>query len=799
MFYDLKLIIRTIRKKKFYSAVNILGLTTGLLVMLVTFLLISNETSYENIHTNADRIFRVTMHNHADQYDMHWARVDREYVNRLEQEIPEVESLIRFQDYHPRDVKVRRQAYRISHAYSTDPEVFKVFDFELLRGNPEKALSEPRSVVLTRETARNWFGTENILGEEVKFMENDSLVSYTVTGIMRDLPDNTHLPVNLLTSFPSPEARTGWAYVYLLLNNASDANKVSGYFPELVAKQDPDDAGKISFPLQPVKDIHLHSNLAREITPNSNLRYLMIFLLAGSAILILSGVNYMNLQLARAIGRKKMESVKKVLGNNSGRLIRYMLLESTTLATIASLFAIGLFIILQPKITNVVDLAVPGPREYVLLVLSGIAFAVICTLYPLIVQLKSQPMNVLQGRSSSGSQRFGLRNILVGIQMIISLMVISGAMVLEDQFRYMLSGSEQEDQIVVLREIPKGLQRQFDVFANSVSQHPGVEGIAQVMEVPSREIRDAGSVTMDGSEWAEGQAPVLDIQIVGDGFFSVMESQFVAGHTFSSKKSAPESMPEDLVNYLENEPREYILNETAVAELGLKTPGDAIGRNMTWSIGGITLQEGPIVGVIEDYHQESLRNRIDPLVLVQEPVWVRNVLIRTNGSQISSVIRTIESEWKELAPDAPLDLTFMDDLYALHYASERNQLVIIGWYSFLAVLIAFLGILGLLIYMIRAREKELAIRRVLGADRNSLGMLLTQRLIIIFCAGCLAGIPLTWYLLDFWLRQYAYRVNITILPFLAGLAGIGIVLLLTTAVILRRLKGRNPTDVLSSE
>jgi putative ABC transport system permease protein len=274
---------RTLLRNSLFSLVIVISLAIGLSVCYYSALFVYNELSYEAVHSKSERIVRLTIHIKSNHYDMKWARQDRDYMNALAVEIPEIETLIRFQNYYPRNVVVGNNAVKVTHGYSTDADVFNVFDFQLLKGNPEKALKKPNSVVLTESTAQKLFGNNTAYGETISIINDTGTGKevYQVTGIMKDVPSNTHLPVNMLTSFSGPEERVGWAYTYLLLQPRVDYKQVQKKVNQYVNRKGGEDAAIASFPLQPIESIYLNSSLAREIQPNSSKSRVLLIGIAG--------------------------------------------------------------------------------------------------------------------------------------------------------------------------------------------------------------------------------------------------------------------------------------------------------------------------------------------------------------------------------------------------------------------------------------------------------------------------------------------------------------------------------------
>lgn len=321
------------------------------------------------------------------------------------------------------------------------------------------------------------------------------------------------------------------------------------------------------------------------------------------------------------------------------------------------------------------------------------------------------------------------------------------------------------------------------------------------MEVPSKEIRDAGPVSVEGVVQDEENLPVMDIQLVDQDFIHLLDINLLAGKNFSLPipDDAVQRYKANPVKYLTESKREYIINKTALKQLGFNTPEEVIGRNINWSIGEIELKKGPVVGVIEDYHQENLRNSIDPVVMTIEPYWIGNLILKLDGNDIQQTMTAVEDVWKTNFPEFQMEYTFVDELYNSLYRAEKKQLELIYLFSTLAIGIAFLGIFSLLTYTIRAREKEIAIRQVLGAGYSSLVILLSKPFMVITLGGILLAVPVTVYLMNEWLQTFVYRIPLQATSFIIAIASILVILFATVGLQIFRSVNTSVAEILYAE
>lgn len=794
---------------------NLLGLSVGFAVFLYMVIYVQFETHFENFHGKSERIYRVTDHFiSGDNFEVHWARTPFDFVNQLPEDIPGVEKLIRFQNHARKYVRVGDKKFIPTNAYVTDGDVFDVFDFNLIAGNPAIALSSPRSMVISKSLAVQYFGDEDAIGKEI-FVIGDldkAETLFNVTGVMEDLPSNTHLPVNMLMSFNDVSERTGWAYCYLLLKEDATIAKVEAEMHDFIRKYlSEEDAKGITLVFQPLRDIHLHSHLAREIVPNGNAFYVRIVMVAGVLILIIALINFMNLNSAMALGRSKEIGLRKLLGADRRQLTTYLLLESVAYNICALGMGAGLAYLAFPFVQQL--FAVGFLLNFWVLagdmLIVAIACGIISGIYPLILLTSFKPMEVIRNSKVLSFSRkespFNLKRVMVTLQFCISIILAGSTLIAYHQFRYLNEknlGLERE-QVIAIPGVPDKVKDGYDAFRNHVANLPGVAGVAACMEVPSREIRDSGPVLVKGVNDDPSKAPVMDVQIVDPGFAEIMGLEFLAGGNIS-RNVAAEEIPEftetyTIQDYLFNQRREYLINETAMHQLGWQSPEEAIGQEISWSIGDMVLAPGPVKGVVRDFHQETLRNKVDPLVLVHEPVWLRTFLIKVETQRIQESIGRIQAAWDTMFPLYPLEYHFLDELYENLYKGERMQLQLLYTLSGLAIFIAFTGLIAMIAYALRTRVREIAIRKVLGATLVDLIRMISLEYFVVLLIGSLLAIPASYFAVKQWLSGFAYRVDISPLSYLLVLVFVAALLMLTIGLQTLKSSMVNPADTLRRE
>jgi len=810
-----KVILRSIYKARYFAAFNVAGLAIGYASFLLVMIFVQYETSFDEFHSKSSKIFRLAYsYNSGNEYAVKWARVPVDYINELPKEFPEVKQLIRFQNHERKYILVKEEKFRPDFAYNTDSDVFEVFDLPMITGNPNQALKEPYLVVLTQTLAQRYFNSADILGEHITVLSdwNPEETRYKVTGVIQDMPSNTHLPIDLLFSFNNEEERSGWAYVYILLEPNSNILNLETKIDEFIQKYaDEESAAKVGFEFQNITDIHLHSDLAREIVPNSIINYVYLFLSIGVFILLIGLINYTNLYSAMVVRRMRETSLRKILGASKNQIIKYVFLDSVfyhlmalSLAGIITILIFPYFQSLTEIELNVnLSILIPG------MLLISILNSVTTIIYPLIIINKPNP---LQGIKQTGilnfekkSSALNPKNMLLAIQYTMSVLLIGSALIARDQFKFLNDSnlSITGDQILAIPAVPDKVRDDYQTFKNQLLSSPHILQVTSCMEVPSREIRDAGPVLVKGINDDPESAPVMDIQVIDHDFLNTLGIELVAGKNIPESLDS-EPLPEfnenySYIDFLRDKRRVYLINETAMKQLGWQSPDDALGQEISWSISDIELGFGPISGIVKDYHQETFKNKIDPTILVYEPIWLRTFLIKLNTDGIQETISYIQSTWNELFPLYPIEYHFLDDMYEELYKTERVNLKLLYMLCGLAVFISFIGLFGLIAYSLRTRLKEMAMRKVLGATIPALVRMMSKEYIMLLVIASFIAIPISYHLVHEWLQEYAYKTTISFYNYGITIIFLSIVIFLTISLQTIRTYMINPADTLREE
>jgi putative ABC transport system permease protein len=784
-------ILRNLRKRKVFSMINIAGLSVGLASSMLILLYVHHELSYDDYHERAGRIFRVTRsYDLPSGYNHHFARVPDDWVNELPGEFPEIDRLVRLQQFRTPHIKVGEAKFREEHVFATDPYIFEVFSFPLVKGDAATALTRPNSVVLTESIAGKYFGEREALGQTIELLGADqqSVRRYTVTGVMADLPSTSHFDVHLLTSLSNPEERTGWAYVYLLLRPGADAGALAAKFPGFIdGHVDEENASRFNqLHLQPITDIHLHSHLARELQPNGSITSVYIFALVALFILLLAGVNFVNLSIAQSAERSRELGIRKILGSSRRRLIAYLLGESCFFAFIAFGLALVLIYYALPffhRITGA-ELGFWNVGVLATFLLATVLTGLLAGLYPavrisaidLIKTLKNETVIAVSGR------RLPLRKALVVLQFTISIGLIICTAVTYRQFEFLQNKNLgfNKDQVIAIPDLAPAAQKAYYTFKEQIRGLAGVKSVSAAMEEPSNHIRDTGNIFAEGKTDEDNEL-VMDILPVDYNFLDLMEIELAAGETFRPRDESIIEYPEDaraLFDLVNSAERTYILNEAAVAAIGWETPQEALGKSFSWSNVVIDFQRGPIIGVAKDFNFTSLHNAVRPIVMVYEPRFFGAILVKVAPGHLDRTLAAIKAQWDDLLPAYAFEYRFLDDMFAQLYYAEKRQAGVLGLFAAIAVFIASLGILGLAAIAAKQRRKEIGIRKIVGASVRQIVQLLAGEFVRLILVSILIAWPVAYLLMRKWLAGFAYHTDLgPALFLLTGLATIAVALL----------------------
>lgn len=800
----LKYILRSFRRNSFYHLLNSIGLIIAFTSVFYILIWINQETSYDDYHPSADRIYRFTLEFQRGDHHTHFARTWKAWTGDMPDYFPEIEAMNRLQPMRKGRIKIGDRKFLSGLFFRGDSIYFDFFGNRLLKGNPEKILRDPNTIVLSDRMAGRLFGKEDPIGKEILAAHqfDTAYQSFTVTGIMENPRLNSHFKIDLLAPVDYSLEDPGWAYVYVRLAEGTDPRSILEKFPAFLSRyMDDEEIAEVKPHFQPIRDIHLRSDKDREIEPNNRERSVYLFAGVALVFLLIVFVNNANLQLAMVNGKMRFIFLNRVNGARIRDVARFLAWETATdhlLAVLAAVLIISLSMNWFGGYTGytiqVGNALVWGQLLALALILT--LAGVLIGIMPVLLLGVQERLNYLSGRIfyRKGFDLLQYRRGITG-RKIMMVLQFSGSMVLilltllnYTQIRYMLNagiGSGQDD-LVVLSNLSQPVLDEYPVFKEELLKSPLIREVSASMEEPSKLLMDAMRFEMDGME-GNLENEIIGVFPVDDNFLDFYNIKLLAGRNFPP--------------YGGMEAKEYyILNESALKRLRLKNPQEAIGRSFKLVFGypGI-FHGGTIIGVCEDFHFYTLKQKIKPMVMFQKHIWFWNFLIRVDREKYQEALGFIREEWDRFYPDYPFKYDPVDDLYAGIYRIEIVQARLIGIISILTILIACLGLVGLMRYMAGARAREIGIRKVNGAGIFSILLLLNRQFLFMIFLAMIIGIPLAWYIAGSWLQNYAYHAEIRIWILILGCLGFMLITLITVSYQSWIAAAGNPVNSLRDE
>jgi putative ABC transport system permease protein len=796
----LKIALRNIKKHKTFSAVNIVGLAVGITCSILIWLFVGHERSYDRFHEKADRIFRLALRATLGDTKIDQTQTSSEVFRRLAAEFPEIEKGVKFYNPGRTPVILENRTFYESRLYAVDAPFFEVFTFPLIDGDPQTALTEPNSMVLSKATAEKYFGTTDVLENAIRadFSNSTGSAIFHITGVSENVPGNSHFHFDILVSsstFPGLINEKDWGgtdfITYLLLTPGTSKNRFDEKlkeftkrnlggrgFDEWVAK-----GNYWEYYLQPITEIHLNSDLKGEFEANGNRTYIVIFSVISIIILLIACINFMNLSTAKSSIRAKEVGVRKVVGSRRRELMQQFLCESILLSFISLALGLAAIQILLPVYRNFVgrNLSMPYLDNAAVipsLLALGLVVGLFSGSYPAFFLSSFPPISVFRDITGRSSRSSLLRNILVVFQFAIAIFLIAGTLVVFQQLKFFQNkrlGFEKEQVLVVHN--PGSLENSVSSFKETLRQNSHVSHVSGSNTLPSRSYRNMIFISKDVANKFNLNLCVCDFD-----FLETLKLEMAEGRFFSREFST--------------DTQAVILNERAVNALGWEDP---IGKNF-WSPGVGKLS---VIGVIKDYHYESLHQEIRPLALLLAAGSFQNeqnyISVRLSTENVFDTVRHIENTWKTFAPGHPFEYSFLDQDYNNLYANEKQIRSLFSVFSFLAIFISCLGLFGLASFVADLKTKEIGVRKVLGATVPNIVLHLTKGFTKGIVLANIIAWPLAYFAMNKWLQQFAYRIGIGLWIFvLSGILALGIALL-TVSYHTIKAATSNPVDSLRYE
>ena len=785
--------LRNFKRDKWYSLLNILGLTIGITFSLFLIFYIKDELSYDRHNEKASRIYRINAHiKEPDKDTMRWAVTPFPMAPALAKDYPEVEEAVRFISNGKTMFKNGDLRLYEDKVFVVDSNLFRVFTHKFIEGDPQTALKEPRSMVLTRSTAKKFFGNKSCVG---KTLENSRGDVYKITAVINDVPKNSHILFNVLISRNSLPAdfASSWGgfgfYTYVLLKpNTSAAafeKKMEPVYDKYLASIFAQYNIKMRFGAMPITSIHLHSDMANEPEELGSMSYIYIFSAVAFFMLLIACINYMNLTTARSARRAKEIGMRKVTGSSRLQLVSQFLIESTLTAFFALLLALGAIALLLPTFNSLsgkfISFGTLFRPDTLLILFAIIAFVgFVGGSYPAFYLSKFNPVGVLKGSLAKGSSNVALRRILVVIQFSISMIMLICTWIVYGQLKYLRNkdlGFNKEQVLIATANSNNDIRSKILAFKNEMRSDPQVIAVSTAQAVPGSGV-NFNLFTIESKNGYVDKG--VDCYAVDEDYFNTLGIKVVKGRNFSG---LPDTLRSIIVN--EKMVKEFGWEENAIAKK-VKFPGDTSGNYFE------------VVGVIKDFNQKSLYNPLTPLILFYAPN--NNTLqLKLRPDNIPSAIAGIEKKWKEAFPDLPFQYTFLDQDFDSQYAADQKRSKIFTAFSILTILITCLGLLGLIAFTTQQKQKEISIRKVMGANTAQIIPLITKNFVLLVGLSCFIAFPVAWYFMDKWLDIFPYNTGLSPMPFILSAVVVLLITLLTVIFHTMKAALANPVKSLRTE
>lgn len=805
----IKIAWRNMTRNQSHSFINILGLAIGIACCLLIMLWVSDEMSYDTWNEKADRTYRLTNEINFGGSHRHFAVAPAPMAATLKSDFPEVESAVRFRTRGSSLVKREVQNFFEPNIVYCDSSVFEVFSLKMIQGNPNEALSLPNTMIISEKAAKKYFPNDSPLGKTLTF---DDQAEYIVDGVIEDIPSNSHFNYDFFVSLSGDEEASNQMWVsnnfhtyYVLREGTNVAAFEAKVYPHILEKymgpqiaqlmgqpfEEFEKSGAfVKYHFQALTDIHLKSDLDVELAANGNIQYIWIFSIAALFILLIACVNFMNLSTARSSIRAKEIGVRKVLGSMRQNLISQFLVESVLMASIALVLGLILAFFAIPYYNELTDKQLSLPFAnisfWMMTLLGTLLVGLLAGSYPAFYLSAFQPIKTLSGKIVEKGSNLNLRNGLVVFQFFIAVFLIIGTLVINQQMDFIQHkklGFDRE-QVLILDNVGPLRDKAF-TLKKELLNHPNINTATMSSYLPIPSTR-SDSPLCKNSQIQEDNCVAIQMWQVDEDYLSTFGMELVAGRNFS---------PE-----MQTDSNAIIINETAAKLLGYDDP---INKKVYGSPnfnpeGGTIMASQTIIGVVKDFHYESLRQNIGAVSLWLSP-RSGNISMKINTDDVGALIASIERTWKSVAPNQPFSYRFMDDSFDRIYRSESRISSIFSIFSALSIFIACLGLFSLAAFATERRTKEIGIRKVLGATTTHLVALLSKDFLKLVVISLLIAIPLAWYFMHYWLADFAYRVEIKWTVFvMAGVLAILIAFLTVSYQSIKAAMG-NPIESLRSE
>ncbi len=790
----LKITFRNFIKYRTYSLLNILGLATGITSTILISLYVIDELSYDKFWENSDNIHRVVIDFKGPEGNFDFARTAPLIGPTLKDEIPEIQEFNRFNGGWPVLVKNEDVNFYEENIFFTDPNVFDLFSFDFIYGDKNDALNSPNSIVLSESLAKKLFRSTDEVDKTIQF-EKDQLLK--VTGIFKDIPQNTHIKINGLATYPKryENFMNRWNshvfYTYVSSAPEVKLNQLNKKLNEFTKKHYGSDLNigeSVSISLQPIHDIHLHSDRMNELEANGNYSYVIIFGIVAIFILAIASINFVNLSTARSTLRAKEIGVRQVIGANRKMLFSQFISESIILTVISVLLSILCLKFMLPYFNNFIEKGIEinylnSPIIISSIILFTLLLGFISGVYPALYLSSLKPINVFSGKVGElfkGNASF-FRKALVVFQFTISVCLITSTIIVSSQINYLLNkdiGFEKDQVLVVpISDFKDDILENYDALRNMILSKFDIDYVTISGDIPGRM---ATTLAYNIEGMPENDYKAITALLVEPDFLKTYQMEIIAGRDFDR------TMQTDLSEA-------FVINESAVRNMGINNPEEVIGKRFYMK------NTGKIIGVVKDFNFNSLHQNVEPLAMTYFTDWFGYVSIKLNPNNIEKSIDFIQSAFYEFVPGMPFDYFFFDEDFNKQYKADIKFKEVFLSFAVLAVFIACLGLIGLISFTAERKTKEIGIRKVLGASELSISYLLVKEFLLLVIIANLIALPFSLFITNSWLNNFAYKLSIGWDSFV--LSGLITLVVAITTVGYQALKAsfQNPVKSIRSE
>ena len=810
----ISLTLRKLIKHKKYTIVNVIGLALGIACCIIILNYINNELTYDTYHPDHERIYRLEFYRDSFAGEFYTNSVSGPMGPLLQKECPHVESTARMIPpfENKKNVLVVNDQNRFfeTEIYFADPEIMDILSFKFIAGNPEQALTEPFTVVISQSMAQKYFGNENPIGKilniEIDYdyycpVAHDDFI---VSAVIEDTPPNTHIPVNMLISMQTMRTHLPWIddywmdhhakYTYLKLTPNAEiaalnellvvyADDYHERYKELTSRE----WSNYKLYLQPIRNIHMDSKVSNRITPAGNWYYIRIYSVIAAVVLLIGCMSFINISVSIGLKNIKQLGIRRIIGAKKSQLIEQCFIESLVFTAAAFLLSLGFVEVLQPIFNQIAGVQLNLTSLLKIPVIAAVAglFILIVILngsYNAFVLTGYKPYNVVKGNFNPGSKGFVMQKMLVFFQYVIIIILLSASFVIFQQLQFMRGGSlgfSKDHKIVIpfksnlgrLRSDPENIKQEF-------LSCPEILGATVSSSVPGSQW---GGYYMTRQDIIDASPEFLKVITTDFDFIDEFDLEFVAGRKFENESDQHTG---------------YIINEAGAKVLGFSSPDEALGKELHAHYHG---KIKTIIGVTKDFHYKGMQQEVEPLIIDIENSLYSTLTLSVRSEKLPQTLKFISTKWEELFPGTPYSYSFLDEDFDMQYKQESHAAHMISIISLAGIIIASTGLLGMVSFFVAQKTKEIGIRKVLGSSVTQIVHLFSHKFIKTIILTMIVAIPICWIIMSMWLKNFAYRIDLTFFPFL--LASV-IVLFITSLVVTIKCvtaSNANPVEALKYE